>query len=387
MSKGSLIIPAVAAALIILATPRLATAHSLKGHPDPIDTLVAHERATDFKTGFWSSTELDSDTTGVLITLKRGANGEFSRRGYFESQEMEPGFLFSEVLPSWNIDLPPGTGYVTQLRVRGTTGAWSDWYYVNGFKAVWDIPFKKNTFNAHGKIDEDHWVGNAPAKLVKYRVWLFTVNPGRTPALRRFFMHIRGYPEHNSNYRNPDAPAPGPIAAAGELAPSVMLDVPWRSQSILGREIRGETCCPTSVAMILEKNGRDEITTDVARMVYDFDTKKFGVWPRASQVMSEFGLRAWVHRFRNLDDARRMLATGQPIIASIKAKEGELPEAPYRRTNGHIIVIIGYDESGFIVNDPATSDPKKGRGVYYSNDGMQKAWIDNGGVAIIGHKP
>src|SRR5690606_12415626 len=110
----------------------------------------------------------------------------------------ELGYLFQEVLPSWNIDLPPGTGYAIQMSVRGQIGAWSSWYYLGSYKAVWDIPFKKYKDNVHGRIDVDHWVGNAPVKLVKYRVWLFTVNTERTPALRRFFLHARGYPEHNS---------------------------------------------------------------------------------------------------------------------------------------------------------------------------------------------
>lgn len=370
------------AIIAMTGAPQLGLSHDLKGNPDAIDALLAHESTADFERGFFSSAQMDSDTTGVLITLKRGADGAYSRRGYYESPEYETGFMFQEILPSWNIDLPPGTGYVIQMSVRGTTGSWSSWYYLNGFKALWDIPFKKNKDNMHGRIDVDHWVGYAPVLKVKYRVWLFTANTGRTPALRRFFMHVRGYPEHNPDYKVP--------ASAGgndELAAAVKLDVPWRSQMILGREIRSQTCCPTSVAMILELNGHDEITTTVARMVYDSEARIFGVWPRASQVLSEFGLRAYVTRYRNLEEARQTLADGQPIIASIKAREGQLPEAPYRRSGGHLFVIVGYDESGFIINDPATSDPAKGRGVHYSNAGMQGAWIDNGGVAIIAHKP
>ncbi|GAB4313013.1 MAG: hypothetical protein Kow0059_03950 [Candidatus Sumerlaeia bacterium] len=365
-------------------------AHNLKGNPDAIDRLIVFETAQDFLSGFYSSSEPFSGDAPPGVQLKRNPSGIFSRSGYYESPEISPGFLFKEALPSWNIELPPGTGYAIQLCVKGPTGTWSSWYYLGGYKVLWEIPFKKVTENVHGRIDVDHWVGFGAVPKIKFRVWLFTASDRRSPVLRRFFLHLRGYPEDNPDYKMENEGEEGAQAkmGIGDLPPSVHLDVPWRSQAILGKELKSQACCPTSAAMLLEFAGHDVTTTDVARRTFDLESAMYGVWPRASQVLSEFGLRAYVRRYRTLDEARRTLADGQPIIISIKAQPGQLPEAPYRRTNGHLLVLTGYDgQDWFIVNDPATSDPARGRQVRYSAAGLEDVWIDNGGVAIIAEPP
>ena len=77
-----------------------------------------------------------------------------------------------------------------------------------------------------------------------------------------------------------------------------------------------------------------------------------------------------------------------PIVASIKSKPGELAGAPYSETDGHLIVLRGYDSDGnFLVNDPAGSDAGKGQLVYARRD-IATVWLTNGrGTAYLFTKP
>ena len=80
-----------------------------------------------------------------------------------------------------------------------------------------------------------------------------------------------------------------------------------------------------------------------------------------------------------------MIAAGQPIICSIQVEKGELPNAPYKSTDGHLIVVTGFDADGnVLVNDPAATDTEKGQ-TAYPRDALQKAWMDraNGTAYII----
>jgi uncharacterized protein YvpB len=356
-------------------------AHSLKGDPTAIDRLIELEKESDFEKGIFTSTAFAdvNGVSGVLISSQKLDDNVTT--GCYESSSIDVGFNFREILPSWNFELPDNTGYAIQISTAKDDGKWSKWLYIGGQSYGDKLPFNKTRRGNEGRVDTDHWVGENAASQIKYRVWLFSHDGKHTPTLKRFFIHARGYSRDNSDFSETIKPD----EISNVIPDKVNVEVPWRSQLILSRPLRGRTCCPTSVAMVLEYRGYDFITTQVAQMVYDEDSRIFGNWPRAAQLLSEYGMRAYVRQYRNLDEARQTLSKAQPIITSIKFEEGELPEAPIRRTNGHLIVITGYEgDDWFIVNDPATLDPNKGRQMKYSAAGIQKAWIDNGGPAIIG---
>ncbi len=74
-----------------------------------------------------------------------------------------------------------------------------------------------------------------------------------------------------------------------------------------------------------------------------------------------------------------------PVIASIAWKRGELSRAPIPRSEGHLVVIRGFDPSGnVIVNDPAGCDDSRVRRVY-RRDEFARAWFcsGSGGVAYL----
>jgi hypothetical protein len=132
--------------------------------------------------------------------------------------------------------------------------------------------------------------------------------------------------------------------------------------------------------------GLDRPTEENALGIYDAEYGLFGNWGRAVAWAGQNGFDAWLTRFRNWDHLRATLATGQPVIASIRYKEGEASSFVMKSTKGHLIVIRGYTAGGdFIVNDPASKD--RGNGAVYKADDLRRAWLDHGGVGYIIRKP
>jgi len=79
------------------------------------------------------------------------------------------------------------------------------------------------------------------------------------------------------------------------------------------------------------------------------------------------------------------IAAGRPLIASIRFNRPELIEAaPYKSTNGHLIVVCGFDKGGnVLVNDPAVKTVEDGPRTY-DRDQLEAAWFGgSGGVTYV----
>jgi hypothetical protein len=177
------------------------------------------------------------------------------------------------------------------------------------------------------------------------------------------------------------------VVSAPKLPTRVDLDVPFRAQGVEDKSISGSICSPTSVSMLLEWAGIDRPTAQNALAIWDDDYAIFGNWNRAVQYAASLGLESQVERFTTMDEVRARLASGQPIIASINFEDGTFPSNVMKSTDGHLIVIRGYDEKGdLIVNDPASKD--RGNGIVYQAKELSHAWLVNtGGVGYVIKKP
>ena len=125
----------------------------------------------------------------------------------------------------------------------------------------------------------------------------------------------------------------------------------------------------------------------VARGTYDVTYEGTGNWPFNTAYSSSFGLKASVNRMSSLGQAGRWVASGVPVVASIKwnnlSSEPQLTGAPLSSSNGHLLVIRGFDSLGnVVVNDPAGSDESEFRRVY-RRDEFARAWDGSGGIIYL----
>jgi hypothetical protein len=255
---------------------------------------------------------------------------------------------------SWNTSAPRGA---LAVRVRFEDETWSEWLpYVR-----WD---PKSRASLGGRDERAH----------------FDVDLLR--ATQRFSaIEIESTAEL-------DAVALATPPSAGrrdvELEP-IELDVPMRSQYV-GDSGRG-WCSPASLAMLLGANGVNVDVPHIAASIFDDAYGGTGNWTFNVAFASRFRFRAFVAFLRDLVQARLLIAAGVPVALSIAWKKDELDSPPLEESDGHIVVLRGFDAAGNpIVNDPAQATIR----TVYPREQFEKVWLGHGGIAYVvapPHKP
>jgi hypothetical protein len=254
--------------------------------------------------------------------------------------------------------------------------------FVGGWGKVPTAP--RNTTCAGGRVDTDYFRGDRRFERAQLRVTALA-----EPSPTSYQVLVQRLECCASD---PDAKVPYlPVVSSGSNTDWLdspfswkhRIEVPFRSQRSEAADIAGRICSPTSLGMMIAYRGVELPTARVAERAYDAENKIYGNWPRNVQAAYSLGVPGYLTRFTNWTDVQRSIAKEQPIIASIAAKEGELRGAPYKKTDGHLLVITGFDANGDVcVNDPAATDAKTGQTVYARAD-MQKVWLDRGGTAYV----
>jgi len=206
-------------------------------------------------------------------------------------------------------------------------------------------------------------------------------------------------------------PSSVPAVSTPGAARGVALDVPRYSQMVHRGDFPqygggGEAwCSPTSTAMVVGYYGRlpaasslgwvgsrlDPWVDEVARRTYDASYEGTGNWPFNTAYAATRVDRAFVTRLRSLREAEVLVKAGIPVVASIAFDRSGLTGAPIESTDGHLLVIVGFTESGdVIVNDPASHRIAKDSAVraVYDRQQFRSAWLmGSGGIVYVIHPP
>ena len=282
--------------------------------------------------------------------------------------ELEPKLSFHEALPSWNVDLDDGMGFVVEVQVAPAgQGDGSPWMRIGSFGSA--IPVERQ---------EDGW----PEGSVETDILRCAARQGRCQLRLRAFGREGRVAVRRMNVCLTDR-STASLAVQASVPSISRIPVPFRSQQVEEESVRSRICSPTSVAMLLEFRGVNRPTIEVARRLFDPAHDTYGNWSRAVQGAYTFGVPGLVARFSSWSEVEPLLRRGQPLVVSIGVRGGELTGAPYRSTAGHLLVLVGLDgEAGVLVNDPAFSSAAEGVRVY-SRDQLEVAWLRRGGTAYI----
>jgi len=254
-----------------------------------------------------------------------------------------------EAVISWNTRTPSGEIYVQILRAHQPASSWLP-------HAHWS-PTGRHSFSAKD--------GDA---VIETDV-LQTQQP-----FDGVYVHAQGVqfdrialatPEHN-------------VASNAWRQSAIELDVPARSQYAVGGE-RG-WCSPASISMVHAFFGHDLDVAQTARAVFDSAYNGTGNWSFNVALSGALGLQGLIAYLRNLDHARRFIERGVPVVLSYSWRAGELPGAPLEHSDGHIVVLRGFDADGnCLINDPA----KDGVRALYSRQAIERIWLRNKGVSYL----
>jgi Peptidase_C39 like family len=311
------------------------------------------------------------------------------------------GFGATEIVSSWTADTPHGTWIQVELR-----GPATKWYVLGRWTSQMPSATDIHRTSVGGQGDADGFVAidtfftakkAAPLDAYQLRVTLYRL-PGTSggPTVRSLGAIASALPDERS------VPA-GPHEVTRTLA------VPTYSQEThIGEypefDNGGEAwCSPTSTEMVVEYWGQGPSAGDVAGIpyadpsvdyaamhVFDWHYDGAGNWPFNVAYASSFGLEGEVVQLRSLAEAERFIAAGIPLVVSVAFKKGELDGAGYG-TNGHLMVIRGFDANGDVVaNDPASHLVPSNGAVETTYDRQQFAdvWLPSsrsGGIAYVIH--
>ena len=293
---------------------------------------------------------------------------------------------FMTAVASWNVVTPGGSWVETQLRAR-IRGRFTSWYAMGHWSSTLTGGHRhsiKSPADADGRVDTDTLVLARPADAWQIQVRMHPGSGGELPQLSLVAVTTGG--------------GAGPATVdRDQSAWGLDIDVPERTQHVdeASREFGGggeAWCSPTSVSMVMAywaaRTHHPKWDIDVpstAAAMFDPVYDGCGNWPFNVAYASEHGLAGWVERLAGMSAIERYIASGVPVIASIRVAPGELAGSPYRKTDGHLLVVRGFTREGDVIaNDPA-GRPGQIR-IVYERAQFQHVWMggSKGIVYVIG---
>ena len=324
-----------------------------------------------------------------------GQAGIGFQSGSWTSDWIPVAFPFDELVASWNAETPATTWIKLEMQARGADRETK--FYTMMTWASGDTDIHRTSTSGQQSADGDVTIDTfkraaaaAPLDSYRLRVTLYQrTGSTATPSIGMLAAMV-------------SAPFTHQIPSVFDGS-AIQLQVPALSQE----EHKGEFpqydgggeawCSPTSTAMVLGALGAgpsddelekfpgpdyDDPQVDyAARYTYDWNYKGAGNWPANVAYATRFGLEGFVTRLRSLNEAERFLATSIPLVASIN---GDLPGFLFGKTNGHLLVIRGFETNGDVItNDPAAKTNPDARKVYGRAD-FERVWLGgSGGIVYV----
>ncbi len=301
-------------------------------------------------------------TEGRVILTEDSLCGEYT------TPPVKVPFLFSELIPSFTVDSPQESSFVVHIRLSPDGDAWSPWLFAGN----WNTNKKGSVSNEWGSVKIDYLVTKRAVSFFQMRFSLNSRKKGVSPAINSVTAAV-------SSQRTDKGLKLSRNLSVLNRMEKTELKVPFRSQGWADKSISGHICSVVSTAMVMDFWGTNVDTEEFAKIVYEPRHDMFGIWWRAVQGASVFGFDGWVQYFRSWDDVSEYIYAGIPVVACICFDDYQLKGSATQASDGHVIVISGFDANGNVIcRDGAFKDAKKGIIVYSKKD-LTEAWFDRGG--------
>lgn len=210
----------------------------------------------------------------------------------------------------------------------------------------------------------------------------------------------------------PDSVGAGfdPLLSAGNatLPASASIDVPFTSQAPLGgqwSELHNEACEEASALMVnayvkrkgvFAKQATDKALRDMVAWEGENGYKNDVTATELVAIFDKYftlSAKAYSGTDVSVENIKRLLSAGYPVIVPAAGKKLGNPYFTPPGPDYHMLVITGYDERGFIVNDPGTRRGEKYRYGFDTLIGAIHDWtgdkktVDTGQRAMVVVQP
>jgi Peptidase_C39 like family len=307
-------------------------------------------------------------------------NGGSFLVGEATSPEIPTTFNYQEAIASWNASTPVGSWVEVQFRAQYGT-RWSKWY-VLGIWASDYSTIRRHSVQSQGDSDGfvavDTFVSSNKKETTskfQLKLRLFSANGSAVPTVRNVSVAY-----------STSAPKTASVSAGNPALWNTLITVPECSQMVYpdGGEV---WCSPTSTSMVLAYldgyAGPCEPRVRAAvDGVFDWIYDGHGNWPFNTAYAGIFGYEGYVARFTSLARAEEFVKAGVPVIMSIAWGKGELTGSDIDSTNGHLLVLVGFDSAGNpIVNDPAAPSDIAVQRTYLRSE-FEPLWLQASGGTV-----
>lgn len=356
-------------------------------------------RAADNGFAAWSRSgvslnggSLEFDSASAAADTDPYAPGSYNGRNYYNggsfyvgeatSPEIPAGFDYQEAIASWNATTPRGSWVEVQFRAKYSDTRWSKWYIL-GIWAADTGTVQRHSVRSQGDSDGfvavDTFISSNKKETTnafQLKIRLFSADGVVTPTVQNASVAFSMSPPKSAVM----APNNNPLR-------NIKLDVPQCSQMVYpdGGEV---WCSPTSTSMVMGYWGYmpgdcEPRVRDAVAGVFDWIYDGHGNWPFNTAYAAAHGYEGYVARFSSLAQAEQFIAAGVPVVMSIAWGKGELTNSYIDSTNGHLLVLVGFDANGdLIVNDPAS--PSDGAAVQhtYLRSEFEPLWLQASGGTV-----
>jgi len=328
--------------------------------PLPRSWTLAHFLPGDFK-GFKTQNLAAAPFPEAAFRVE-----DSSRPARLTSAEIETLFPFDELLLSADAVFPGEGTLEAEAQVK-TSDGWSPWFSFGRFSSSGGGASVKGQDNPYGRMDVDLLRLKKKATVLRYRITLTSAS-GPAPALR---LAAVSYTDSQAPYNRAEA------AAKPAAFRPVKFKAPAYSQMIQQVNYAGDICSPVSLSMALGGLGLKAEPLGTAAAVLDTSESIYGNWFINTAYAGSRGLYAFLARLNSLEEARSLLETGVPVIASVTFGPDELKNSPLKKTKGHLLLITGFDAKGDVITqDPAAPEEKTVERTYPRAQ-FSDAWLKN----------
>jgi len=280
----------------------------------------------------------------------------------FSQKKVPP---FSQLIFSWNA-LRPSEGHFTfYVSVKdASTEQWGSWHQVAKWGAGIQRSFRakhdRNARHEYVRFEVDGGLADG------FRIKVVAHDDAKVALLKALHVNV-------SDFSRFAGEVPQSLYTLGSVE---IPDVPRFSQRELDHPRSSDLCSPTACSMLVSYLTKQKVNPlEFAQGAFDQGLDIYGSWPfnvAHAFERSQGKVLFATSRLNSFKDIHRQLCSGFPVVVSVR---GDLQGAPKAYSNGHLLVVVGWDADRKVVicHDPAFETSEQTL-AHYPIDSFLSAW-------------
>lgn len=282
-------------------------------------------------------------------------------------------FPFDELMISWNAPRPSEGKYLFYVSVK--TNEWSPWLLYASWGSDGQASFHSKTSDDSIRVYQDALEVVEAKGATGFQIKVVPEGNAASDLIHGLHVYTNGGGQKELSLEPSEC-----------HLTSVYLPVKGLSQITLKHIRHMHLCSPTSTTAAVRylSNNPEIDPLHFAQNVWDAGFDIFGNWvfnvAHAAAILGP-AWDCWVERLSGFDDIHRLLHQGTPVVVSVR---GPLPGSALPYSQGHLMVVIGYDseQKKVICMDPGFPSDEE-TVIRYDLSDFDQAWKRRGRVAYI----